>query len=101
MTSNLGAAHLSAEANRSEHEYAQPRSRSCAYSASTSGRVPESRGRHRDYRRWPAQMHHILEMRLNEVQKLLEGRAISLELTEQAAQLILITARTPHTERAR
>jgi ATP-dependent Clp protease ATP-binding subunit ClpB len=38
-----------------------------------------------------AQMHHILDMRLAEVQKLLEGRAISLELTDQAAQLILVT----------
>ena len=39
----------------------------------------------------PAQMHHILDMRLDEVRKLLEGRAISLELTEAASQLILVT----------
>ena len=38
-----------------------------------------------------AQMHHILELRLDEVRKLLEGRAISLELTEPASQLILAT----------
>ena len=38
-----------------------------------------------------AQMHRILEMRLHEVQKLLESRAISLELTEPASQLILAT----------
>jgi ATP-dependent Clp protease ATP-binding subunit ClpB len=36
-----------------------------------------------------AQMHHILDLRLDEVRKLLEGRAISLELTEAASQLIL------------
>jgi len=93
MTSNLGAAHLSAEANRSEHEYAQ--------ATESVMRVlrehfrPEFLNRVDDiviYRPLgQAQMHHILEMRLNEVQKLLEGRAISLELTEQAAQLILIT----------
>jgi len=38
-----------------------------------------------------AQMSMILEMRLNEVRKLLEARAISLELTEPARQLILAT----------
>ncbi len=38
-----------------------------------------------------AQMHHILDLRLNEVRKMLESRAISLELTEQASQLILVT----------
>ncbi|MFC5861335.1 ATP-dependent chaperone ClpB [Acidicapsa dinghuensis] len=36
-----------------------------------------------------AQMHLILDMRLNDLRKLLEGRAISLELTEPASQLIL------------
>ena len=36
-----------------------------------------------------AQMAQILELRLNEVRKLLEDRAISLELTEPARQLIL------------
>jgi len=38
-----------------------------------------------------AQMHHILDLRLDEVRKLLEGRAISLEITEAASQLILAT----------
>src|SRR5208337_2961270 len=38
-----------------------------------------------------AQLSQILEMRLNEVRKLLEARAISLELTEPARQLILAT----------
>ena len=37
-----------------------------------------------------AQMSQILELRLNEVRKLLEDRQISLELTESARQLILI-----------
>ncbi len=36
-----------------------------------------------------AQMSQILELRLNEVRKLLEDRQISLELTEPARQLIL------------
>jgi ATP-dependent Clp protease ATP-binding subunit ClpB len=36
-----------------------------------------------------AQMSRILELRLNEVRKLLEDRQISLELTEPARQLIL------------
>jgi ATP-dependent Clp protease ATP-binding subunit ClpB len=35
-------------------------------------------------------MSHILDLRLNEVSKLLEDRQISLELTEPARQLILI-----------
>ncbi len=38
----------------------------------------------------PAQMNQILDLRLNEVRKLLEDRAISLELTEPARQLILV-----------
>ena len=36
-----------------------------------------------------AQMSHILDLRLNDVSRLLEDRAISLELTEPARQLIL------------
>jgi ATP-dependent Clp protease ATP-binding subunit ClpB len=36
-------------------------------------------------------MNQILEMRLNDLRKLLEDRAISLELTEPARQLILAT----------
>src|ERR1035441_3109841 len=38
-----------------------------------------------------AQMSRILDLRLNEVTKLLEDRQISLELTEPARQLILTT----------
>jgi ATP-dependent Clp protease ATP-binding subunit ClpB len=93
MTSNLGAAHLSAEANRSEHEYAQ--AQESVMRVLREHFRPEFLNRVDDiviYRPLgQAQMHHILEMRLNEVQKLLESRAISLELTEQASQLILIT----------
>jgi ATP-dependent Clp protease ATP-binding subunit ClpB len=36
-----------------------------------------------------AQMSKILDLRLNELRKMLEDRAISLELTESARQLIL------------
>jgi ATP-dependent Clp protease ATP-binding subunit ClpB len=93
MTSNLGAAHLSAEVNRSEHEYAQ--AQESVMRVLREHFRPEFLNRVDDiviYRPLgQAQMHHILELRLNEVQKLLESRAISLELTDQAAQLILVT----------
>ena len=93
MTSNLGAAHLSAETNRSEHEYAQ--AQESVMRVLREHFRPEFLNRVDDiviYRPLgQAQMHHILDMRLAEVQKLLEGRAISLELTDQAAQLILVT----------
>ena len=93
MTSNLGAAHLNAESNRSEHEYAQ--AQESVMRVLREHFRPEFLNRVDDiviYRPLgQAQMHHILDMRLAEVQKLLEGRAISLELTDQAAQLILVT----------
>jgi ATP-dependent Clp protease ATP-binding subunit ClpB len=93
MTSNLGAAHLSAESNRSEHEYAQ--AQESVMRVLREHFRPEFLNRVDDiviYRPLgQAQMHHILEMRLAEVQKLLESRAISLELTDQASQLILVT----------
>jgi len=93
MTSNLGAAHLSAETNRTEHEYAQ--AQESVMRVLREHFRPEFLNRVDDiviYRPLgQAQMHHILDMRLAEVQKLLEGRAISLELTDQAAQLILVT----------
>jgi ATP-dependent Clp protease ATP-binding subunit ClpB len=93
MTSNLGAAHLSVESNRSEPEYAQ--AQESVMRVLREHFRPEFLNRVDDiviYRPLgQAQMHHILEMRLAEVQKLLESRAISLELTDQAAQLILVT----------
>jgi ATP-dependent Clp protease ATP-binding subunit ClpB len=93
MTSNLGAAHLTAEANRSEHEYAQ--AQESVMRVLREHFRPEFLNRVDDIVIYKplgaAQMHHILELRLNEVRKLLESRAISLELTEPAAQLILVT----------
>jgi ATP-dependent Clp protease ATP-binding subunit ClpB len=42
-----------------------------------------------------AQMGQILDLRMNEVRKLLEDRQISLELTEPARQLILTSGWDP------
>jgi ATP-dependent Clp protease ATP-binding subunit ClpB len=93
MTSNLGAAHLSTESTRTEHEYAQ--AQESVMRVLREHFRPEFLNRVDDivvYRPLgQAQMHHILELRLEEVQKLLESRAISLELTEPASQLILVT----------
>jgi ATP-dependent Clp protease ATP-binding subunit ClpB len=93
MTSNLGAAHLSTESTRTEHEYAQ--AQESVMRVLREHFRPEFLNRVDDiviYRPLgQAQMHHILELRIEEVQKLLESRAISLELTEPASQLILVT----------
>jgi ATP-dependent Clp protease ATP-binding subunit ClpB len=93
MTSNLGAAMLNADAVRSEHDFAQ--AQESVMRVLREHFRPEFLNRVDDiviYRPLgQPQMHHILDMRLNEVRRLLEGRAISLELTEQAAQLILVT----------
>jgi len=93
MTSNLGAALINSESVRTEHEFAQ--AQESVMRVLREHFRPEFLNRVDDiviYRPLgQAQMHHILEMRLAEVQKLLEGRAISLELTDQAAQLILVT----------
>ena len=42
-----------------------------------------------------SQLMQILELRLNELRKLLEDRAISLELTESARQLVLAAGSDP------
>jgi ATP-dependent Clp protease ATP-binding subunit ClpB len=93
MTSNLGAAHLLTDSTRTEHEYAQ--AQESVMRVLREHFRPEFLNRVDDiviYRPLgQAQMHHILELRIEEVQKLLESRAISLELTEPASQLILIT----------
>ncbi len=91
MTSNLGAAALAAEPLKTEHDFDMARE--------TVMRVlrehfrPEFLNRVDDtviFRPLgAAQMGKILELRLNEVRKLLEDRQISLELTESARQLIL------------
>jgi len=91
MTSNLGAAFLSTDALKNEHDF--------EIAQESVMRVlrehfrPEFLNRVDDtviFRPLgAAQMSQILDLRLNEVRTLLEGRAISIELTEPARQLIL------------
>jgi len=91
MTSNLGAAMLATEKLKTDHD--------CDMARESGMRVlrehfrPEFLNRVDDiviYRPLGnAQLGKILDLRLNEVRKLLEDRAISIELTEPARQLIL------------
>jgi ATP-dependent Clp protease ATP-binding subunit ClpB len=91
MTSNLGAAMLSGEALKTEHDFDQ--ARESVMRVLREHFRPEFLNRVDDiviYRPLGnAQMSEILEMRLNDIRKLLEDRAISFELTESARQLIL------------
>jgi ATP-dependent Clp protease ATP-binding subunit ClpB len=91
MTSNLGAAMLSGEALKTEHEFDM--ARESVMRVLREHFRPEFLNRVDDiviYRPLgSAQLSKILELRLDEVRKLLEDRAISLELTESAQQLIL------------
>ena len=93
MTSNLGANLLLGDLLKTEHDY--ERAQSEVMRVLREHFRPEFLNRVDDIVIYKplgsAQMHHILEMRLNEVRKLVEGRAISLELTEPASQLILVT----------
>ena len=93
MTSNLGAAFLTPEVLKSEHDFEAAEAEVLRV---VRGHFrPEFLNRVDDLILFrplgTAQMGQILEMRLNEVRKLLEDRAISLELTDQARQLVLIT----------
>ncbi len=91
MTSNLGAAMLSGDTLKTEHDYEM--ARESVMKILRDHFRPEFLNRVDDiviYRPLGnAQLSQILELRLNEVRKLLEDRAISLELTEPARQLIL------------
>jgi ATP-dependent Clp protease ATP-binding subunit ClpB len=91
MTSNLGAALLTADALKTEHDFDMARE-SVMHVLREHFR-PEFLNRVDDrviFRPLgTAQLGKILELRLNEVRKLLEDRAISLELSEPARQLIL------------
>jgi ATP-dependent Clp protease ATP-binding subunit ClpB len=91
MTSNLGAAFLSGDALKSEHDFDQ--ARESVMRLLREHFRPEFLNRVDDtviFRPLgAAQMAQILELRLDEVSKLLEDRQISLELTEPARQLIL------------
>jgi len=93
MTSNLGANLLLGDLLKTEHDY--ERAQAEVMRVLREHFRPEFLNRVDDIVIYKplgqAQMHHILDLRLNEVRKLLESRAISLELTEPASQLILVT----------
>jgi ATP-dependent Clp protease ATP-binding subunit ClpB len=91
MTSNLGAAALVTDALKTEHDFDM--ARESVMRILREHFRPEFLNRVDDMVIFRplghAQMGQILELRLNEVRKLLEDRQISLELTEPARQLIL------------
>jgi ATP-dependent Clp protease ATP-binding subunit ClpB len=91
MTSNLGAAFLSSEALKTEHDFDM--ARESVMRVLREHFRPEFLNRVDDMVIFRplghAQMNEILELRLNDIRKLLEDRQISLELTESARQLIL------------
>jgi len=91
MTSNLGASALVSDALKSEKDFDQ--ARESVMRVLREHFRPEFLNRVDDIVVFrplgQAQMSQILELRLNEVRKMLEERQISLELTEPARQLIL------------
>jgi ATP-dependent Clp protease ATP-binding subunit ClpB len=91
MTSNIGAQMLQGDALKSEHDFDM--ARESVMKVLREHFRPEFLNRVDDMVIFrplgAAQMAKILDLRLNEVSKLLEDRQISLELTEPARQLIL------------
>jgi ATP-dependent Clp protease ATP-binding subunit ClpB len=91
MTSNLGAAMLTGDNLKTEHDFDM--ARESVMRILREHFRPEFLNRVDDtvifHSLGHAQMAQILELRLDEVRKLLEDRQISLELTEPARQLIL------------
>ncbi len=91
MTSNLGAAFLAGEALKTEHDFDM--ARESVMRTLREHFRPEFLNRVDDMVIFRplghAQMDAILELRLNELRKLLEDRQISFELTDPARQLIL------------
>jgi ATP-dependent Clp protease ATP-binding subunit ClpB len=91
MTSNLGANLLIGDTLKTEHDFDM--ARESVMRVLREHFRPEFLNRVDDMVIFrplgQAQMSQILELRLNEVRKLLEDRQISLELTEPARQLIL------------
>jgi ATP-dependent Clp protease ATP-binding subunit ClpB len=92
MTSNLGAALLTGDTLKTEHDYDM--ARESVMRVLREHFRPEFLNRVDDtvifHSLGHTEMSRILDLRLNEVSKLLEDRQISLELTEPARQLILI-----------
>ncbi len=91
MTSNLGSQLLLGDTLKTEHDFEM--ARESVMRVLREHFRPEFLNRVDDMVIFrplgPSQMSQILELRLNEVRKLLEDRQISLELTEPARQLIL------------
>jgi ATP-dependent Clp protease ATP-binding subunit ClpB len=91
MTSNLGANLLVGDTLKTEHDFEQ--ARESVMRVVREHFRPEFLNRVDDivifHPLGQTQMSRILDLRLNEVTKLLEDRQISLELTESARQLIL------------
>jgi ATP-dependent Clp protease ATP-binding subunit ClpB len=91
MTSNLGAAFLAGEALKTDHDFDM--ARESVMRTLREHFRPEFLNRVDDIVIFrplgAAQMSAILDLRLNEIGKLLADRQISLELTEPARQLIL------------
>jgi ATP-dependent Clp protease ATP-binding subunit ClpB len=91
MTSNLGANFLIPELMKTEHDVEKAQEQ--VMRVVREHFRPEFLNRVDDIVIFrplgAAQMHRILDLRLDDVRKLLESRAISLELTEPASQLIL------------
>jgi ATP-dependent Clp protease ATP-binding subunit ClpB len=91
MTSNLGAAALAAETLKTEHDFDM--ARESVMRVLREHFRPEFLNRVDEMVIFRplghAQMSQILELRLNEVRKMLDDRQISFELTDPARQLIL------------
>jgi len=91
MTSNLGAAFLATESLKTEHDFDM--ARESVMRVLREHFRPEFLNRVDDMVIFRplghAQLEAILELRLNEIRKLLEDRAISIELTPAARELVL------------
>jgi ATP-dependent Clp protease ATP-binding subunit ClpB len=91
MTSNLGAAFLSTESLKTEHDFDM--ARESVMRVLREHFRPEFLNRVDDMVIFRplghAQLEAILELRLNEIRKLLEDRQISIELTSSARELVL------------
>ena len=97
MTSNLGAAFLGAEALKTEHDFDM--ARESVMRLLREHFRPEFLNRVDDiviFRPLTnSQLGAILDMRLKDIQKLLEDRQISIELTGPARQLVLAAGSDP------
>jgi len=91
MTSNLGSAFLATESLKTEHDFEM--ARESVMRVLREHFRPEFLNRVDDMVIFRplghAQLNEILELRLNDIRKLLEDRQISIELTEPARQLVL------------